>query len=79
MMKMILLQIDFSQAEAIQTYALGSLVLVLIAGVIGMVRLYTNERNENKQNQSKMVEVMGELREVVRNNTEALNKVKEKL
>lgn len=76
---MIILQVDFSHAETIQTYALGSLVLVLIAGVVGAIKLYTSERAENKQNQSKMVEVMGELREVVRNNTEALNKVKDKL
>lgn len=74
-----ILQVDFSQAQNIQTYALGSLVIVLIAGIVGMYNLYSKEREENKANQTRLIEVIGELRELIRNNNEVLNRVKEKL
>jgi hypothetical protein len=78
-MNYILLQIDFSQAEAIQTYALGALVLVLLAGIVGIAKVYLDEKKRTDTMNTKAIDAMGELREVIRNNTEVLNQVKGKL
>jgi hypothetical protein len=78
-MNPLLLQIDFSQAEAIQTYALGALVLVLIAGVVAVGKVYLKEKERSDSMTNKAIDAMGELREVIRNNTEVLNQVKGKL
>jgi hypothetical protein len=78
-MNPLLLQIDFSQAEAIQTYALGALVLVLIAGVVAVGKVYLKEKERSDTMTNKAIDAMGELREVIRNNTEVLNQVKGKL
>jgi hypothetical protein len=78
-MNPLLLQIDFSQAEAIQTYALGALVLVLIAGVVAVGKVYLKEKDRSDTMTNKAIDAMGELREVIRNNTEVLNQVKGKL
>jgi hypothetical protein len=73
------MSIDLSQAETIQNYALGSMILILIAAVVGVARLYLNERKENKELMNKTLEAFGEFRELVRNNTEVLTKVKDKI
>jgi hypothetical protein len=78
-MNPLLLQIDFSQAEAIQTYALGALVLVLIGGVVAVGKVYLKEKERSDTMTNKAIDAMGELREVIRNNTEVLNQVKGKL
>jgi hypothetical protein len=78
-MNPLLFQIDFSQAEAIQTYALGALVLVLIAGVVAVGKVYLKEKERSDTMTNKAIDAMGELREVIRNNTEVLNQVKGKL
>lgn len=86
----ILLQINWEQASLIEKSILGTFILSLVGAVVWLAITYTNERKRNRDDNEKMatanIQILGELKEVVRNNSEAmrnnteiLNQIKGKL
>jgi hypothetical protein len=75
----ILLQIDYEQLGSVEKYILGTFILVLISAVVGMFKVYLDERKKNHELALKAIEALGANNEIVRNNTDVLNQVKAKL
>jgi hypothetical protein len=75
----ILLQIDYDQLGSVEKYILGTLILVLIAAVVWVSKVYLDERKRNHELALKAIEALGANNEIVRNNTDVLNQVKAKL
>jgi hypothetical protein len=78
-----LLQIDFSQAPIVEKSVVGAFILCLIGAIYWLARILKSERENNRKDTKeitdKNIEMLGELKEVVRNNTEVLNQIKGKL
>ena len=71
--------IDLTQAAQVEKYIFGTVILILLSGIIYFIKRIERKDDDLKDISNKVIEALGENNEIIRNNTEVLNKIKNKL
>ena len=71
--------IDLAQAAQVEKYIFGTVILILLSGIIYFIKRIERKDDDLKDISNKVIEALGENNEIIRNNTEVLNKIKNKL
>ena len=71
--------IDLSQAQHVEQYVFGSIFIVLVAALIYFIKRIEAKDADLKEISNKVIEALGEINEIIRNNTEVLNQIKGKI